>query len=269
MGSKPCTRIVGRVNGSPRTLLSIREGRDRKLIVLPSLGSHIFLDGVAREEIKTHHYTVHNSKMSNDGGNLIHQTIDTVSGKRLETHIYTTCVGSNFIQPLYSHTFMDIKSENLAQDMRPKDKYIDILEYNPKSNILHILVCLSSSQINIENIILPEFASAFFVPFEKFGILIFWCFSCIPSAEKGTTKHYMTSNSTLNGVERHASFDRKVSSGLSCEEISGYLNYEFLQSHSMIFDIAYKSIGDNVPARLAEFMHKMFYVGLKKYPYIS
>lgn len=120
MGAKkPAIRFVVEIGGALRKLITVREVRNGRLIVMTETGEACTsIDGVHAKLLRTKH-TIHPSERSATNANLIHHTTTFEDGQKGEEHLLTHAIRDHRYQPIF---FRQIGLTNEMAEKDPRDR---------------------------------------------------------------------------------------------------------------------------------------------------
>jgi hypothetical protein len=196
--AKGQTRLIAEVDSSPRVLLSVAENSSGEIHITPARAEVAFYED--REPIPTSHqvYTVHHSNKWT--GNTIHHKILTPGAGSRESYLNTLAVAQGRLQPLYAHTFKDLRDAAIPGSVRKKDTVLSIGNYEPKGFTLHLVLFLGPPNSNIDALGQSLFYCRYIMKFRDYSLLAAVAYTALPSIPEGNIRHYSSAYPTIDGV---------------------------------------------------------------------
>lgn len=223
MGSTAQTRIVARVNGQRRRLLSISEKPDGKLIISGTMET-MALDenGVPTHPIIEQKTTIHRSKNSEDGGNQVHHTWVFKAMPKIYTHNYTLAIKNGRVEPLYTQVIRNITHAERKLKIRENDIVKEICEYNPAKNILVLSVLVGPAGANKNFIQFSKKYNRMAILYSHFTVFVVWGFG-IGASKDSLQNLFITAPPKIDGVAPDQKVRLKPANGLQPKEAKQFL----------------------------------------------
>ena len=261
--AKAQTRFIAEVDGTSRVLVSVAENSSGDIHITPSRAEYSFYED--RQFIPTAHqvYTVHRS--ANWAGNSIHNKVLTNGepGSR-ESHLHTLAVSRGLLQPLYVHTFRNLRDATIRGSVRSKDAIISIGNYEPEAFTLHLLLFLTAPHVSINGLQPGNIYSQYLIKFREFNLIAAISYSTLGAIPEGFIRHFSSTYPTIDGVRTGEPLP--PSPGLLPDEAKEFAEQIFAGCHgaSYVRTIEFFRRGGNNPDReFLDMLDSLFKFGPK------
>lgn len=226
--SKAKTYFTVDVDGQPRTLFAVREGKthDGLTIIMKSaeaVAGHLF----EPTEVVEQRYSIHDSP-SSQSENTIKHTLILANGELVDTHKQTRGLKDNLLTPLFFRGCISLDSDRYLYKTKVRDSVVSLGAYDPRSTILNYGLFASGRGG-------PKMAGSTkykmtVAHFRAFTLYVPYCFTNLPSSDFGVVQHLIGDAPRIN-QEPTATVEKFIDPGWRPQDARAIAITKFRQIH--------------------------------------
>jgi hypothetical protein len=198
MGKKK-TRFTIRCGGEDRLLLSVKELRDKSLLIVPKRARFARNAQLNRAGFAEVHYSVHNSP--NSPGNTLKQTTILTNGERHTVTQNWIGLGSGTYSELFAQARTRLDIPHYTYLPKPTDRVVRLGSYDATRTVLVYTAILSAAGQALE--VMDNRLHVAFADFELYRLSLLYSLLGMPSSEDGALSGFGKTGDDAGGVTPH------------------------------------------------------------------